>query len=74
MFVKSFLFDKIEKYEKNVKGRIATEELLKKEGVNNCLPGATNLAEAVENYRNFPNYASMELSYGVLALRLEPKV
>lgn len=49
-------------------------QLLEEEGMNNCLPGATNLNEAVEYYKNIPFYAKMETQYGTLAFGLQSQV
>lgn len=50
------------------------EKMLKSEGINKCLPGVNDFAEAVTFYRSLSNYASLELTYGVVDFRLEPKV
>lgn len=46
-------------------------EMLAAEGVANCIPGTTDLAEALQVYHTFPKYQEKELKYGVLAFRLQ---
>src|SRR5689334_21025897 len=44
-------------------------EMLIAEGIENCLPGITDLSKGVEIYRSFPGYAEDEKLLGVVGIR-----
>ncbi|HUD00913.1 MAG TPA: hypothetical protein VMR37_01165, partial [Rhabdochlamydiaceae bacterium] len=46
-------------------------EMLKKEGLENCLPGMADLEEGVAVYHHFPRYREREKELGVLAIGIE---
>jgi ASC-1-like (ASCH) protein len=47
------------------------EEMLKTEGVSNCVPETSDLEEALKIYRGFPGYEVREVKYGALAFQLQ---
>lgn len=49
------------------------EQMLLKEGVQNCLPGVSTLSEGIAIYHSFPEYRELEKEYGVLAIKLKNK-
>ena len=46
-------------------------EMLEKEGLENCLPGITDLNEGVKIYHDFPSYKENEKQLGVLAIGIQ---
>jgi len=46
------------------------EEMLRMEGIEQCLPGIEDLDEAVRIYRCFPQYIEKEEKYGVIAFEI----
>lgn len=47
------------------------QEMLEARGIQNCLPGVTDIAAAVKIYLSFPRYADLEKIYGVIAFTIE---
>lgn len=45
-------------------------EMLKQEGVSNCLPGVVDIEEGVKTYHAIPNYEQNAKKYGVVALKI----
>jgi len=45
--------------------------MLESEGIQNCLPGITDLQEAVNIYENLPGYKEKVKQFGALAIRIE---
>lgn len=45
--------------------------MLQEEGIQECLPGAHTLEEAVGIYHSFSNYKEQELKIGVIAIQIE---
>lgn len=46
------------------------EEMLKKEGLPNCLPGITTLSEGLNVYHSFPSYKQDAEKLGVIAFKV----
>ncbi|XP_021958230.1 uncharacterized protein LOC110854138 [Folsomia candida] len=47
------------------------KDMLTNEGIENCLPGVSDLDEGVKIYRSFPGYAEKEAAFGVIAIRFK---
>lgn len=45
--------------------------MLKNEGIENCLPGVDCIEEGVKIYHSFPDYQVNEAKYGVLAIGIK---
>lgn len=56
---------------KNVNKYDTFEEMLKSEGISNCLPNETDLQKAISVYKGIPGYAEKGDKYGVLAFQVE---
>lgn len=46
--------------------------MLRDLGVENLLPGVSDLKQAVDIYRSFPGYAEKEMMLGVVAMEIVP--
>jgi len=46
------------------------EDMLRDFGVENLLPGVSDLKQAVDIYRSFPGYAEKEMMLGVVAMEI----
>ncbi|MBS0648792.1 MAG: ASCH domain-containing protein [Verrucomicrobia bacterium] len=47
-------------------------EMLKREGLNRCLPDVKTVEEGVQIYHSFPSYRENEMLYGALAIGIHP--
>jgi len=47
------------------------EEMLSGCGLDQCLPGISDLEEGVRIYRSFPNYANLEKDYGAVGIHIK---
>ena len=45
--------------------------MLHSEGINNILPGITDLEEAIEIYHGFPKFRERESNFSVIAIRIK---
>lgn len=53
---------------------VTFEQMLKAEGIYNCLPGVKSFNEAAQFYLGLKNYANLERKFGVVAFRLQAQV
>ena len=49
------------------------EDYLRREGLERCLPGVSNIEEGAKIYRGFPGYSEKERRHGVLAIQIKVK-
>lgn len=47
------------------------EQMLKAEGVENCLPDASSVEKGVEIYHSFPGYAEKAQKYSIIAFKIQ---